>query len=129
MENLQINHVPVTLLARILLQLHTIPHNDKIDLLALIAAGLRQYGHTNDLNAFLNYCQAASKEQPWQWGYYKIENQQDWNSVNYKKERQLVGLRFLLASELVNKKKLHVPILEREVREFCANYYYYSYFF
>ncbi|KAG1057965.1 hypothetical protein G6F43_000247 [Rhizopus delemar] len=103
MENLQINHVPVTLLARILLQLHTIPHNDKIDLLALIAAGLRQYGHTNDLNAFLNYCQAASKEQPWQWGYYKIENQQDWNSANYKKERQLVGLRFLLASELARR--------------------------
>ncbi|RCH79043.1 hypothetical protein CU098_001874, partial [Rhizopus stolonifer] len=96
---LQIKQVPPVLLGRILLQLHIIPHNDNTDLLTLIAAGLQQFGHTSDLDAFLNYCQAATQQQ-WQWKCYSIERQEDWNKAIYKKDCQLVGLRFFLASEL-----------------------------
>ncbi|RCH94699.1 hypothetical protein CU097_012236 [Rhizopus azygosporus] len=100
MDGLQIRTIPVTLLARILLQLHTIPHDEQLDLLALIAAGLHKYGHTADLNGFLNHCQMASNNSKQRrWEYYEVRNERDWEMAIQKKSHQLTGLRFLLDSE------------------------------
>ncbi|KAI9253710.1 hypothetical protein EDC94DRAFT_619537 [Helicostylum pulchrum] len=100
MEGLQIDAIPSFLLARILMQLHSIPPGDNPDLINILTAGLRQYGTTSDVNAFLDYCcTLAQKDLPWVWSYYEINNDMDWNLANHKKPQEIVGMRFLLASE------------------------------
>lgn len=102
MEGLEINTIPAKLLARILLQLPTLPPIDNIDLMAVLAAGLERYGNTDNMNAFLDYCQSiAIADRPWPWKCYEITNELDWDTANYKKPQELVGLRFLLSSETV----------------------------
>lgn len=104
MEGLAINDIPHTLLARILVQLHILPPKDTPDVMNVLAAGLRIYGKTSELNAFLDFCstQAADKSNtPWLWTNYEINNDLDWDLANSKKPQELVGLRFLLSSETV----------------------------
>jgi hypothetical protein len=103
MEGLEINTIPAKLLARIVLQLPTLPPKENIDLMAILTAGLEQYGNTDDMNAFLDYCQSlANADRPWPWTCYEITSELDWDIANYKKSQELVGLRFLLSSETVS---------------------------
>lgn len=103
MERLEINTIPNFLLARILLQLHTLPPREVPDFVNILAAGLHRYGSTGNINAFLDYCSTlAQLDTPWLWEYYEINNERDWNLANHKKPQELIGLRFLLASETVS---------------------------
>lgn len=106
MEGLEIRSIPVKVLARIVLQIPTLPTHANIDLIPLMTAGLAQYGHTSDLNAFLNYCNAnVPYNEPWLWEQYEINSDKDWDTANNRKEQELIGLRFLLNAETVNYKR------------------------
>jgi hypothetical protein len=102
MEGLEINTIPTKLLARIILQLPTLAPSESIDLMAILTAALEQYGKTDNMNAFLDYCQSlAQPDRSWPWTCYEISDELDWDIANYKKSQDLVGLRFLLTSEIV----------------------------
>ncbi|KAI8993182.1 hypothetical protein BDB01DRAFT_775480 [Pilobolus umbonatus] len=105
MEGLEINSIPLQLLARILLQLTTVESDEPNGLIAIIAAGLQQYGQTDDLNAFLNYCQSLGTRESTKrvWQYYEIRNEDDWDKSKDRKEQEPIGLRFLLLSETARK--------------------------
>lgn len=105
MEDLHLDSIPSNLLARILLQLHTLPPTNQFsDSVQILKAGLNRYGDTGDLNAFLKYCAslAFSPQESWLWNYYEINKDLDWDSAKLKKPQEIVGLRFLIASETVS---------------------------
>jgi hypothetical protein len=111
MEELAIKTIPDYLLARILVQLYTLPPKESTDVLKILSAGLQIYGNTDNINAFLDYCStltaasSSSTDQDtaysWLWKNYEINNDLDWDLANNKKPQELVGLRFLLTSETV----------------------------
>ncbi|KAI8380262.1 hypothetical protein BD560DRAFT_387618 [Blakeslea trispora] len=100
MEGLELNAIPIRLLARMMIQIPTLPPNSNhTDLLSIITAGLKEYGHTSDLNAFLDYCKTNVFIDPWSWQHYAITSEHDWDRADHKKDQQVVGLRFLIDSE------------------------------
>lgn len=113
MEGLDINTIPSALLGRILLQIPNLPADENLDLINILQTGLQQFGHTDNLDAFLDYCQILSNPKtPWLWKSYTIKENDDWETANNKKPQELVGIRFLLASETVNFTFLHnLPFL------------------
>lgn len=106
MEDLHLNTIPSELLARILLQLHTLPPTKQFsDSVNILSAGLNKYGHTGDLHAFLEYCASLtlSPQETWAWNYYEINHDLDWDSAKLRKPQEIIGLRFLIASETARK--------------------------
>ncbi|KAK4509712.1 uncharacterized protein ATC70_007014 [Mucor velutinosus] len=100
MEGLDINTIPNTLLGRILLQIPNLSSHENLDLIGILQTALQQFGQTDKLDAFLDYCQTLSNpETPWKWETYTITNNDDWEIANYKKSQELAGIRFLLASD------------------------------
>ncbi|KAL9554099.1 hypothetical protein MBANPS3_002965 [Mucor bainieri] len=100
MEGLDINTIPSTLLCRILLKIPNLPSHENLDFFGMLQTALQKFGHTDKLDAFLDYCQALSKpETPWRWETYTIINSNDWEIANNKKTQELAGIRFLLASD------------------------------
>lgn len=104
MEDLHLNTIPSNLLVRILLQLHTLPPKEFSNYIEILSAGLNKYGDTSDLNAFFDYCTmlVLNPEESWPWNYYEINNDLDWDSAKLKKPQEIIGLRFLIASETVS---------------------------
>lgn len=116
MEDLHLDTIPSELLARILLQLHTLPPTKQFsDSVNILSAGLNKYGHTGDLNAFLEYCASLtlSSQETWAWNYYEINHDLDWDSAKLRKPQEIIGLRFLIASETVS---LPLTIMHKYVR-------------
>lgn len=103
MEDLRLDTIPKSLLSRILLQLHTLPPREITDFIHILSAGLNKYGHTGNINAFLDYCSTKSvkQDESWLWKYYEINHDSDWDKANSKKSKELVGMRFSLSSETV----------------------------
>jgi len=102
MEGLDINTIPSKLLGRILLQIPNLLPPENLDLINTLQSGLQQFGKTDKLDAFIDYCQTLNNsETPLKWKTYTITNNDDWEIANYKKSQELAGIRFLLASETV----------------------------
>ncbi|OAD02158.1 hypothetical protein MUCCIDRAFT_164096 [Mucor lusitanicus CBS 277.49] len=100
MEGLDINTIPSTLLGRVLLQIPNLSSPENLDLISILQTALQKFGHTDKLDAFLDYCQILSHpETPWKWETYTITHNDDWEIANYKKSQELAGIRFLLASD------------------------------
>ncbi|EPB89306.1 hypothetical protein HMPREF1544_03815 [Mucor circinelloides 1006PhL] len=100
MEGLDINTIPSKLLGRILLQIPNLLPPENLDLINTLQSGLQQFGKTDKLDAFIDYCQTLNNsETPLKWKTYTITNNDDWEIANYKKSQELAGIRFLLASE------------------------------
>ncbi|KAF7727697.1 nuclear mRNA export, poly(A)+RNA binding protein [Apophysomyces ossiformis] len=101
-------HIPQLLLARILLQLCVIPQelmkDDQFDLLAVLAAGLREYGHSADLNGFLTFClrQSCPDDRQWWWNHVTLTHSDDWNQLEWPyRPTAPVGLHVQIGSEAI----------------------------
>jgi hypothetical protein len=96
MEGLDVGSIPNIFLGRILIQLHIIQQDENLDLLSVISNALKLYGHTSNLDAFLNYCSTCV------WEHYTVQQDDDWEKASIKKNKDdIVGIRFLIQSELV----------------------------
>ncbi|KAG0168405.1 hypothetical protein DFQ28_004872 [Apophysomyces sp. BC1034] len=108
MDGLMLNSIPQLLLARILLQLYVIPQQlikeDQFDLIAVLAAGLREYGHSADLNGFFTFClrQSCPDNQQWWWNHVTLTNADDWARLEWPYHPSApVGLHVQIGSELI----------------------------
>ncbi|CAO3597889.1 unnamed protein product [Absidia cylindrospora] len=109
MDGLLVKNIPRLLLARILVQLYIIPqqliNSPQFDLLAVLVAGLRDYGNGSNLDSFLSFCaqQAFQCLEPpipsindttvstpatWLWRDHTLCSLNDWDRIDQEQLEQ-----------------------------------------